>query len=299
MTLGSSETTREPPFPSFDSFDFIDFVAHHLPSQKTQVSQAFLEWLLGFLEGDGSFIRRFDPTGRPRLSFEISQKQVGTLMKIRQQLGFGRVRVCQGYGKYLVEDRRGLQRIMALCNGNLVLPKRRQQFADWTAAGQALQPAGWVLRPSTSRVSLETGWLAGFLDAEGCFSALLTKPSHRSRQPLRLTQRVQLVQQDLAGEREVLVTIGQLLGSPAAVRLVKSTGCYRLEMSSLETQARLMAYLDRFPLVEKVLVYRRWCRVYQARVAQAHLSPRGQRKLARLCAALAEARDAPETLIGR
>ena len=62
-TIGSSETTRESPLSSFSiapsiagnanySFDFDDFLLHHLPTHKKGVDIGFLEWLVGFVEGN-------------------------------------------------------------------------------------------------------------------------------------------------------------------------------------------------------------------------------------------------------
>lgn len=316
MSIGSSETTREPPFSHL--FDFEDFLLHHLPDHKKTVDLAFLEWLVGFTEGDGSFISRM-ADGRPRLSFEITQKEIIPLVKIRNHLGFGRIVRSQTYFKFAVYDRRGLQRIMALFAGNLILPKRQAQFEAWVAAapGWGAEPPGDVSsakgpfsgpvgalgspadleearRGNQRHVSLETGWLAGFLDAEGSFTAQLTRPSHRSTRSRRLCQKVHLTQQDLSGERQILVEVGKLLESTAAVRLVKAPNCYRLEICSRASQSILIDYLARFPLIAKALVYRRWWRVFLAREQQEHLSERGLRKLDRLCRMIDTARDRSE-----
>lgn len=276
--IGSSETTREPPF----HFHFDDFFRWHLPEQKKTIEPAFLEWFIGFLEGDGCFLSRY-ADGRYRATFEIKQKNVQTLAKIRARLGFGRIYASGPAFTYSVGDRRGIQRIMALCNGNLVLPKRRQQFDAWVTASTSLHHPTFQWRPSCREVSLESGWLAGFVDAEGCLDAQITRPGSRSRLSHRLTQRVHLTQEDRAGERAILVQIGSLLGSPALVHCVKPPRVWRLEMSSLASHAVLIAYLQRFPLVEKALVYKRWWRIYLARERGEHLRERGLRKLTRLC----------------
>lgn len=180
--IGSSETTREPPL---SSFDFSNFIEHHLVQHKTHADQSFLEWLVGFAEGDGTFCSReislqqpkpfngetnastgeeapaeilLQSTQKPlkrRLLFQLVQKDPKVLHRIRAELGFGAVRQ-SGNGlathwRYTVEDRRGLQRIMAILNGNLVLPKRRLNLLNGSMMQGAYSghpsslktPGGW------------------------------------------------------------------------------------------------------------------------------------------------------------
>jgi hypothetical protein len=297
--LGSSETTREPPsqFSHFP-FQFSDFYNYHLPPHKRKkpINVSFLEWFIGFSEGDGSFVSRKNQ-GRMRWSFEISQKNPRTLKRIRTELGFGRVRPCGEYFKYQVTDIVGLERIIALFNGNLVLPKRRVQFEEWISAMRLeIHHISFQYRSSRVLPSLETGWLAGFLDAEGCFYAHFTKPSQRSILSARLDQRVTITQQDLAGEGEILFYIGKLLQPPSdtqlsqrekskygKILLAKKPNVYRLEIASCKSHGILVSYLRLFPLVEKAVPFARWLRVYNQRVLGMHLTERGIRRMQRLC----------------
>lgn len=322
--IGSSETTREPP-PS--SFDFTDFIEHHLVQHKRGVDQAFLEWLIGLVEGDGTFCSREIPIQqarstkaevstsgphprlhclgpwegptaeatpircaqplRRRLLFQIVQKDPKVLHRVRSELGFGMVRQSgdedKRHWRYTVEDRRGLQRIMALFNGNLVLPKRRHQFAGWVNDAREILWPSFVLKGTGPVVSLNTGWLSGFIDAEGCFYAHFTTPSQRSPLSYRLIQKVHIIQQDRHGETEVLRQIGQLMQSRATVRLVKPPDSYRLEISCLDSHQVLVEYLQRFPLRGKAVVFRQWWRIYLLRVEGRHLHETGIRRMRRLC----------------
>lgn len=283
--LGSSETTREPPSHSFSFENFYNFQG------KKGINESFLQWFIGFSEGDGSFVSRKDG-GRLRWSFEISQKNPRTLKRIRTQLGFGRVRPCGEYFKYQVTDIAGLQRIIAIFHGNLVLPKRRVQFERWLSE-MTFQFHHISFQCREVLPSLETGWLAGFLDAEGCFYANFTTPSNRSNLSARLTQRVTLTQQDLAGDVEILFYIGKLLFVPETtesenrkhfnVSLAKKPNVYRLDIASSKSQGILIAYLRLFPLVEKAVPFARWLRVYNQRVQGLHLTERGIRRIQRLC----------------
>nr|ANB66320.1 putative LAGLIDADG homing endonuclease [Uvulifera verrucariae] len=337
--IGSSETTREPPHHS--NFVFDDYRLHHCPDHaKNRFDQAFLEWFVGFSEGDGTFSYREEP--QLRFLFEIGQKDPKILYKIRNILGFGRVsfytRDCascaeqsspllpvrskdskdsktnvvlfeksknssskaspsstscaeQGqegqqktYWRFSVEDKRGLQRIMSLFNGNLVLPKRQSQFKEWVLKGKRIQHPNFLLSDRKTFPSLETGWLSGFLEAEGCFYAGFTRPAQRYTISSRLIQKVTITQKDEAGEREILESIGQLLGSNSKLSLAKKPDSYRIELSSLKSHQIIIFYMKKFPLQgEKGIAFRRWWRVYLFRVKKDHLTEKGILKMRRLC----------------
>ena len=342
--IGSSETTRESPLSSFlegsslegsfrhkrsrkacssnFSFNFDDYVHYHLPKHKKGVDTDFLEWLVGFVEGDGTFCSRLAFVGvsaKRRFLFQICQKDPQMLYKIRTELGFGKVHPSgdgdRRHWRYTIEDRAGLQHIMALFNGNLVLPKRRCQFEKWVREAAQIHHTSFVFKPQSfgvskhlegplalpamqrpqrvevadkPLVSLETGWLSGFIDAEGCLSATFTTPSARSNLSARLNQRIHITQQDICGERIILDQIGSLLVTQAKASLAKQPNCYRITIGSLDSHTVLVEYLDRYPLRQKSVVYHRWWRVYLLRKEGRHLNERGIRRMRRLCRAINE-----------
>ena len=79
--IGSSETTRESPLSSSEtekvssSFNFDDFLHNHLPEHKTGVDTDFLEWFIGFVEGDGTFSSRLvDSTSAKKRDGSLGQR---------------------------------------------------------------------------------------------------------------------------------------------------------------------------------------------------------------------------------
>nr|AIT94652.1 putative LAGLIDADG homing endonuclease [Chlorosarcina brevispinosa] len=286
-SIGSSETTREPPHHS--NFVFDDYRLHHCPDHaKNRFDQAFLEWFVGFSEGDGTFSYREEP--ELRLLFEIGQKDPKILYKIRKILGFGRVSNSETYSRFSVEDKRGLQRIISIFNGNLVLPKRQSQFREWVLKGKRIQHPNFLLSDRRTFPSLETGWLSGFMEAEGCFYAGFTQPAQRYTISSRLIQKVTITQKDEAGEREILKSIGQLFGKDSKLSLAKKPDSYRIELSSLKSHQIIIVYMKKFPLKgEKGIAFQRWWRVYLLRVNKHHLTEKGILKMRRLCRKINEA----------
>jgi hypothetical protein len=95
---------------------------------KEVPSKSFLEWLVGFTEGDRSFI----VNSRGTSIFVITQSTVDIqiLEHIKQTLGFGRI-IKQGprTSRFIVEDITNLTLLVTLFNGNLVFPLKQTSFA--------------------------------------------------------------------------------------------------------------------------------------------------------------------------
>jgi hypothetical protein len=286
---GSSETTREAPLfneSSFSQNTEFTFQNYIFPQHFSCLDTSFLEWFVGFSEGNANFFLK-EEGAQKRLVFEMAQKDAQLIHKIRKQLGYGRV--SRGNEKeqvwvYRVEDRNGVQRLMSLFQDNLVLPKRILEFQRLQDVAFDLGLSPRMASFQQKKPSLQTAWLAGFLEAEGCFSAhLASNPVNSSR--LHWRQKVTLTQQDIAGEQLILDSIAELFQSRGAVQVLTGRNCYRIEMSSIESHVILKHYLDRFPLRgKKHLTAKRWGRVLDRRQSEKHIvSEKVVKKWKRVC----------------
>ena len=160
--IGSSETIRE------TTFNFIN-VQQKIVSHKTFIKNSFLEWFVGFSEGDGSFIVS---NKKNQLFFIINQKEEKVLYYIRANLGFGKVSKYSSYSRYIVADRGCIDRLISIFNGNLVLNKTNARFVLWLQARNQYSTEEICYRGINKLVTFhKNGWLSGFTDAEGCFNA--------------------------------------------------------------------------------------------------------------------------------
>jgi hypothetical protein len=95
--------------------------------------QKFLEWFVGFSEGDGCFY--VAPSGR--CSFSIAQRDEPLLQLIQQTLGFGSIypdRRSPGKFQYRVSSlKKDVFPLIQLFNGNLLLKKTNERFKSWVA----------------------------------------------------------------------------------------------------------------------------------------------------------------------
>lgn len=168
-------------------FNFNPFYKKYteLYPHKTLPNYSFLEWLIGFTEGDGFFTIAV----RGDLYFVLTQSSddVQILNYIKENLGFGTVllqSLKQKTHRFIVQDINNLYLICLLFNGNFVLPVRTAKFVNFLAylnekmikknIGAPLLPLYTQVKPTLSDF-----WLSGFTDAEGCFSVTLNQNNNK------------------------------------------------------------------------------------------------------------------------
>jgi|SRR5690606_18899662 len=179
---------------TFDFSLFKEKYNNYFNHSKTLPEDEFLTWLIGFVEGDGSFVIN----NRNDLSFIITQstEDEQILKLIQETLGFGKV-IRQGKrtSRYIVQDKKGLELINSLFNGNIVLPSRQQSFNEFLNLYNSKVSKGKILLdkivPIKSNIlpSLNNSWLSGFTDAEGCFTVSFLSNSNAFRLRYILSQK--------------------------------------------------------------------------------------------------------------
>ncbi len=133
--IGSSETIRK------TTLCFTEYKQNRV-SHKKSINKSFLEWFIGFAEGDGSFL-----VSNERLFFIINQKEEKVLYYIRSNLGFGKVSTYTSYSRYIVADRKSIDRLIYLFNGNLLLDKTNARFVLWLDARNKYSLGEMVYKP--------------------------------------------------------------------------------------------------------------------------------------------------------
>lgn len=276
--LESSENTSEAPLFKTSEFNFSLYFQNAQPSHVKVNDSLFLQWFIGFSEGNGSFI-----ISKNRCSFIINQKDIALLYSIRTRLGFGNVIIYQQggikYGRYHVQSRKNCLRLAMLFNGNLVLAKTNQRFRKW------LQVLEVVCLESRSAVELNNGWLSGFINADGGFSARIRKKS-RTKTGLQFIQKFSLTQ---ANEFQVLKKILDLFESQSSVQIIPNTNntdaaYYKIEIQSQKSTKLLLKYLKSYPnLGNKSISIKLYSRLYGYVERNEHLTEIGLNQMKKLC----------------
>ena len=234
-------------------------------------SQSFLEWLIGFAEGDGSFT--INSRGSSIFIITQSKNDIQVLEFIKHNLGFGRV-INQGKNtsRFIVEDIANVRLIIALFNGNLVFPLRQAKFTLFLEAfnkRSRYQVIEFI--PSLVVPTLNDSWLSGFTDAEGCFTCSFLGNSNAYRFRFLLAQlgEINLV---------VLKHITSLIGG--IVRPHSKDGVYELTVNGVRNMERLFNYFDTQALhSKKAKSYLIWREINVAICNGEHLKPELRSKL--------------------
>lgn len=234
--LVSSETTREAPLDN--SFYFNYYFNNFKPQHIKLNNSKFLEWFIGFSEGDGSFI-----ISNKRCFFCINQKDIKILYKIKANLGFGQVlKYIQNnkiYGRYIVQDKKNCKRLAHIFNGNLVLNKTNSRFKIW------VKELNINLLKTKGFINLENAWLSGFIDAEGCFYTRVRKHSNMKLK-YKVERKFIINQKD---ELYLFKLLKELFSSNAKIqkKKIQDSIYYKIELSSMLSNELLLNYLNKFP----------------------------------------------------
>lgn len=243
---------------------FFSQYAKRFPNAEAP-SSSFLEWLIGFAEGDGSFV----VNSRGTAVFVITQStgNIQILQLIQQTLGFGRV-IKQGprTSRFIVEDISSVSLLVALFNGNLVFPLKQASFALFLDAYNNRSKTSAVAFISTLVTpTLVDYWLCGITDAEGCFTCSLLGNSKAYRFRYMLSQ--------LGGiNLPVLTHLTTLIGG--VVRPHTAQNVYDITVNGARNMTQVFDYFDSHQLLtKKAKSYQLWREVHVSITKGDHLSP--------------------------
>lgn len=271
MIKESSETTRE-------AFCFNLYFTYK-PQHKKKLQRSFLEWFIGFSEGDCTFHTWVDKK-KKRAGFTIDQQDPKVLYCIKQQLGFGRVLPYKNGWRFQIWDTDGLIRLFCLFYGNLVLDKRHLKFQKWMTfirfpndffiSEISLKHFEKNMVSGTRFISLDNAWLSGFWQAAGGFYVY---GGGEIRNP-RLDSWSRIILRMYVTQRAEKSTLNQIAITISGKNKNISTLCNgktgtrynRLDFASQACLIEFFSYFEKFSLVgEKHRTFLRCKRIWEIR----------------------------------
>lgn len=220
--------------------------------------KSFLEWFIGFTEGEGSFIL----AKRGDMSFVITQSSsdLKVLNYIKDNLHFGKIIIQskkQNTHRYIVQNMQDINLICELFNGNMVFPTRRARFLSFLSFfNERLLKKNEETIPVIFKEvipSLNDCWLLGITDGEGCFSSSILSNSYAFRIRYILTQKWDANKTILS---IILNLFEKNIGSivPHSVSNV-----WELRINGIKNCEFLLNYFDKYTLkTNKRLAYLKW-----------------------------------------
>lgn len=258
------------------SFDFSSFYSkfkENYPNLK-QPDNGFLEWFIGFSEGEGSFIL----AKRGDLSFVVTQSSsdIEVLNYIKDNLGFGKVikqSVKQNTHRFIIQDIKNTYLICLLFNGNMVFPTRKARFLTFLSSfnERLIRKNINTISPLDSCVipTLEDCWLSGITDGEGSFTCSLLSNSSAFRFRFILTQKWE-------ANKFVLEHILKLFNKyliEGSVVPHHADNVWELRINGLKNCKGLFIYFDNYSLISKKKdSYLKWKSLYNRLVNKDHLN---------------------------
>jgi len=220
------------------------------------LNSKFLEWFVGFTEGDGSFI--VDEKTH-RVSFMITQKDPQVLNYIKNTLGFGVIYKCKDtYYRYTISKYEHLCFIITLFSGRLKLNKTNNRFNNWlnsfTIYYKNILPD---LQKSSEnlKINKNSAWLSGFIDAEGFFDAPLR--SGRLTTCMRFSIK-QAYEKEFMLQLRDMWDINKKWGH---ITQIKHITIY--SMDTMVSLTHLIKYLNEYPLhSNKKFAYQKWLNIF-------------------------------------
>ena len=258
ISQSNSNTTFETKIFEFEAF-FTEYGNIYPENRLPDLN--FLQWLIGFTEGEGSFT----VAKRGDLSFVITQssEDVKILNYVKINLGFGKVikqSIKGNTHRFVVQDIVHLNLLSLLFNGNMVFPTRNARFLSFLSSlNEKLLKKGLpVIIPKYATVlpSLTDCWLAGITDGEGSFtcSILGNSPSaYRFRY---------ILTQKYGANKNILDHISNLfceLGAKAQVVPHSVKEVWEVRVNGVKNCKGLFKYFDEYTLkTNKAASYLKW-----------------------------------------
>jgi len=148
-------------------------------------NKIFLQWFIGFVEGDGSF---FITRAKSIFSIHLHIVDLPLLIEIKTQLNMGSIHIGKNSCLFTIKAKKEIETLINIFNGKIYLSKRKKQFHKWAQNFERKYAKCLNLLSSTYKPSLSDNWLAGFIDAEGCFLVSVCKE--------KIIQRIVIGQKD-------------------------------------------------------------------------------------------------------
>jgi len=266
---------------TFDFSVFYSKFAEYYPNLKKPDGH-FLEWLIGFSEGDGSFIL----AKRGDLAFVITQSSTDilSLNYIKENLGFGSIikqSVKQNTHRFVVQDLKNLYLICLIFNGNMVIPTRNARFLTFLSSFNekllrrnfvTIPPLGFCICPS-----LKDSWLTGITDGEGTFTCSLLSKGIGFRFRYILTQKWEA---DKFVLEHILGLFNTIEGSGAAVVPHSVNNVWEIRVNGIKNCKGLFTYFDKYSLItKKKESYLKWKLIHTRLDLKDHLNPKTRLEL--------------------
>ncbi len=231
------------------------------------IDDKFKHWLIGFTEGDGSFI----VSNRGYCEFKLTQSSIDSqvLYKIKNELGLGHVAVQDKNNSthhLRIRDKVGNKKIIDIFNGNLHTEAKIKQFKYFLNCYNKAYGTNIEYIENNKPVTLNNGWLSGFTDAESCFNAYISKENLNKKN--RSVQIRYILSQK--GDKILMDNIANLLGG--SVSHLKAYNGYNMTVNLTKLKPIIEYFNEYTLLTKKTISYNIWLKMYYITINKEHIT---------------------------
>lgn len=244
-----------------------------------KVSNDYINWLIGFTEGDGSFVIN----KKNDITFIITQniKNKYILEDIQSKLGYGKV-IKQGKDtyRYVIQNNLECYLIALLFNNNIILPIKLISFNKWLNLLNSKINKGKFIKKlnknnkidmnilnkivvlkinnKSKELLLNNSWFSGFTDAEGCFYwNIKIKDNTQNENKLKYKVCFDISQKYL--ENKIVLDKLIILFNIGNVYKHSVPNVWYFRISGLNNCLKILWYFDKYPLKSnKLNIYIIW-----------------------------------------
>lgn len=273
--VGTSETTCD------ITFCFNDFIKNK--PEHIKINKKFLEWFIGFVEGSGSFVIL-----KNKVYFDITQSfsNVSILYYIKKNLGFGKVclQKDKNIAYFYVSSQENFFKIVLLFNGNLCSNYKKEQFTQWLLIFNIQYNVNISLKTFTiNKLTFETGWLAGFIDAKGYFNVDIIN-LQISCFKVRLEFILDQKNKEILDKIKFLIIPFLKKNKFQFIFYDKNQNNWLFLSSFFKHHLSLIRYLKLFPLkTKKSLVLKKWIEIFNLITTKKYLTVAGLQLIKKKC----------------
>ena len=222
-------------------------------------------YLAGLIEGDGSIYTSKNDKGGCMIVVVFTSKDLPLALKIKAVLGMGNIYKVKSKNAYtyVISNVLDLLKIIDLINGKMRTPKIKQLYKliDWI---NYHKNHNIVKLPLDNTCLGSNSWLAGFIEADGCFYVRCSQNKHANTKKISCMLEIAQKRTNLNNEDiwEIMHKISSFF-STALKRRTKANQ-YWIRTNSLESNLKLIEYLTKYPLFSsKYMDYISWKEVIE------------------------------------
>lgn len=265
---------------TYDKYTNLPWISDHLSKYRTNLTDEELGYFLaGLIEGNGWFDQK-------QLYIVFQQSDVSLAYYIKKKIGYGSIEKIKDKKViiYNCDGRnspQGLFIILSLINGKFVCASDESKYKELIAYNYSKYLNIRIL-PPLKRLSLDNFWLAGFSQANGCFSINVVKsPMDETGYSVRLEYSLELARLYPGKVQKDKLPLELLHSHLETGNITQdSSGIWCYKSLDFNTASFLIKYFDKYHVFGgKYVNFIKFRKVYRMIREGKHLQSKGIKKI--------------------